>query len=187
MTLLIPTREPVTLTAGDSATWTRVFSDYPIADDWVLSYAWRGVKKLDTLPAWITNDGTTWTVQIPATATKALERGNYRWAAYMTLADERHTVASGILSVFRNLAQASDGEVQSEAERILAACNAELERRITGSGEAFSALTIRGRSITLLTLKEIRDLRAWASVKVARERNPNRLGRVFGFAFRRAR
>lgn len=158
----IPTCEPETLRAGTTWTWTRQFSDYPIADGWALSYAIRGASVLTWSPTWVTDDGSTWTVLIPAASTAALAAGAYDWAAYVTSGANKYVAASGVLRVLPDLETASAGDRQAHAEKMVALIEAELERRLTGVASGgtggIESYSIGGRAVTRMSAAELRQL-----------------------------
>ena len=42
MAATIPTKEPLTIRAGDTIEWTKSIDDYKASDGWTLSYSFRG-------------------------------------------------------------------------------------------------------------------------------------------------
>ena len=42
MAATIPTKEPLTIRAGDTIKWTKSLDDYIASDGWTLSYSFRG-------------------------------------------------------------------------------------------------------------------------------------------------
>ncbi len=42
MAATIPTKEPLTIRAGDTIKWTKSLDDYKASDGWTLSYSFRG-------------------------------------------------------------------------------------------------------------------------------------------------
>lgn len=172
----IPTGEPSTVTAGNTWTWTKTFSDYAPSESggtWALSYAINGVGKLTWDAAWVSDDGQAWTVTIPAARTAGLPAGRYQWAAIVTggggYDGERYTPASGILTIQPNPETAAQGDLQTHAEKALAAVEAVLEGRITADVQAYA---IGGRSVTSIPVLELRKLRAQYRDEVWRERHP---------------
>jgi len=43
MAATIPTKEPLTIRAGDTTEWTKSLDDYKASDSWTLSYSFRGI------------------------------------------------------------------------------------------------------------------------------------------------
>lgn len=153
---------PASLRAGTTWAWLATLPDYPIADGWGLSYAIRGASALAWQAGWATNDGTTWTILIPAADTANLVAGSYAWVAYAAKGAEKYVAASGTLRVLANLETAAAGDQQSHAETMVALIEAELERRLTGAAAGGSAgiesYQIGGRAITRFSTTELRKL-----------------------------
>ena len=42
MAATVPTKEPLTIRAGDTIEWTKSIDDYKASDGWTLSYSFRG-------------------------------------------------------------------------------------------------------------------------------------------------
>lgn len=168
--------EPTIAQAGNFWTWTRQFNDFPVADSWVLSYAFRGISRLVWDTAWVSNDGTTFTVAIPSTATATLKAGRYVWTAYCTLVSARYTAAAGVVVVTPNLDTAADGAQQTHAEKMLAVVESELEARITGTGSAHEGYAVAGRSIQKMSVTTLNGLRAKYQAEVYREQHPGTMG-----------
>jgi hypothetical protein len=162
----IPTREPGTLTAGDTAKWTRSLPEFSPADGWVLSYSFRGPSKLDVQAAAQTAD---WLVTLLATDTAKLEAGRYEWIARVALAGEVYTVADGTLLVEPNLALANAGDRLSHDERMLAALEALAEGKVTADAESYS---IGDRSIVKLPMEQVLRFIGIYRAKVWRARHP---------------
>jgi hypothetical protein len=96
--------EPIRVVAGDTASWTRSFSDYPASASWALTYAFRlqlGSGKL-SITATVVGDG--FAATIAAADSALMKPGLWSWAAYVTKTTERYHVGSGTLTVTPNLA-----------------------------------------------------------------------------------
>lgn len=185
----IPDLEPSRLVAGDTWQWTR--QDHPefsIASGWTLSYLILGPVNLTWLPAWITQDGSTWTITIPADKTAVLETradgARYRWSAVMTgsgtYAGWRRVIKQGDFLIFPDPATAGEGDFQSQAERDLDAVNAVLSGRITADIEEY---TIGGRSVRKMALAELLKLRTQLEARVWRQQHPGQIGPAIAFRF----
>lgn len=179
MTYQAPSSEPALLRAGDTWAWTRQFADYPVSEGWTLSYAIQGVSAVTWDAAWVTDDGSTFTVTIPAATTEALASGRYTWAAFVTLAGARYTAAEGAFWVEPDLATAVAGSQQAHAEKMVAAIQTELENRLNptsvsaGRGTV-EKYTVHGRSIELLPTPELRQLLGYYRSELARLAQPTR-------------
>ena len=155
-----------------------MFTDYP-SDAWALSYAIRGVDRLDWDAAWVTDSGTGFLIEIPAASTVDLDAGTYKWAAYATdvaTGLERYTVGSGVLTVEPDLSAYAAGDAQTHNEKMLALVEAALEERLTGvaSGGRGSVenYALEGRQVSLIPTEQLHILLNKYRRAVARERNP---------------
>lgn len=183
-----PRGEPTTVTAGDTWTWLKSFRDYvPTegAGTWTLSYAIVGVDKLVWSASWLTTGTGDWTVTIPAASTTGLGAGTYRWTAILTgggtLAGQRVTPETGVLTVLANPATLKAGDTLSSAAKNLAIVEAKLEGRLTADLESYS---IGGRSVSSIPIGELYALRARFREELWRERHPDKAGPVRLVAFR---
>lgn len=148
MTASIPTTEPTEVVAGDTWRWNRgQSSDYSIADGWSLSYAFRGVNELDLGAAEVAENGDTYEITVPATATGRLGAGAYKWAAYVTKGSERYRIDAGTVRVFEDLATAEPALSFEECELVLVEA-AILD--ITGAGT--TTYSFNGRTATKVDL-----------------------------------
>jgi hypothetical protein len=68
MAATVPTKEPLTIRAGDTIEWTKSIDDYKASDGWTLSYSFRSAS--GTIDITSTADGDDHAVCIaPATST----------------------------------------------------------------------------------------------------------------------
>lgn len=168
----VPCSEPTLLRAGDSWRWDRTFADYPVSEGWVLSYAFLSLSdataagKLTWDANWVTDDGITFSVAIPATATATLSAGAWRWAAFVTLDDDRFTAAEGTVQVESNLATAAAGAEVTWASEMLAVVRAEIQARINGTGSAHEGYTIGDRALNKMSMAELNKMEASLSARV---------------------
>lgn len=170
----IPTSVPACPVAGDTWQWTTSFADYPVSEGWALSYAITGVDALEWDSAWVTDDGSTFSVTIPDESTR-LAAGAYQWAAILTgsgtYAGQRFTGARGLLSVLPDPTDLVDGAGQPYAEKMLAI----IETAIAGAAPgALTSYTIGGRSVELMSGEEHRRWRGYFRTELYRYRNPGR-------------
>ena len=179
MTYQLPSSEPALLRAGDTWEWTRQFGDFPVSEGWTLSYAIQGVQAITWDAAWVTNDGSTFTVSIPKSAT-GVTSGRYAWAAFVTGTDgKRYTAEEGAFWVEPDLATVTTGSQQAHAEKMVAAIQTELENRINptsvsaGRGTV-EKYTVHGRSIEILPTPELRALLGYYRSELARMAQPTR-------------
>jgi hypothetical protein len=154
--------------AGDTLKWTRTFSGYLPSDGWALSYAIKSASaSLDVAGITITDDGKTFTVTIPATATAKWRAGDYRVVAMVTKAVERYTVATTALNVKPDPGGSAAADLRSQAEKDLDAINGVLSGRVTNDLQSY---TIGGRVVTKIPIKELLALKSYCMATVRKER-----------------
>jgi hypothetical protein len=121
------TREPLTVAAGDTVTWSRTLADYPASTGWVLKYALRGPAVVDITGS---SDGDTHIITIaPADLTTA---GTYAVQGYVENGSERRTVYTGRLKVTPDLTAAdATFDPRSHAQKVVEAIEAVIEGRAT--------------------------------------------------------
>lgn len=171
----IPTVEPTTIVAGDSAKWTKDVPQYLPADGWVVSYALVRDGARLTVTATDNGDGTH-LVNISAATTAGWESGSYHWQAYATSGSERYTIASGLLKVEANFA-AGAVDARSHVEKTLAALEATLEGRASSDQLAYS---IGGRSISKMTPEQLLTWRDKYRAELAAEQKAQAIASGMG-------
>lgn len=170
------------LEQGNSANW----ADAPFVDtegrsynsaSWALTYEIRGPKRL-TLNAAV--EGVGWRTSITTVQSETLTPGTYYWSAYATKAGERVTAGSGTFVVKANLADiGTDGyDGRSQAEKDLAAINAEISARASGGFVAEYA--IGDRSLKREPTSELLVLKSRFEAIVARERAAENIANGLG-------
>lgn len=182
-----PTREPETVTAGNTWTWTKTLASYAPTESggtWTLSYAIAGEKALVWSSSYVATSGSTWTVTIPASVTATLPAGRYQWAAIVTggsgYAGQRYTPETGTFTVLANPAELGDGDALRFAEKQLEAVEAVLANRITADLQSY---TIAGQSIMAIPVERLMAIRNQLRVEVWRMRNPGKVAPVRRIAF----
>lgn len=127
--------------------------------------------------AWLSDDGTTWTVTIPAASTATLTAGSYVVERHYTLAGNRYTDTLPRLEVKPNAATAIAGSLQSFNEKMLAALQS-LLYPASGAVSDVESYQIHGRAITKMNRL---DLQKWYDhylSLVTREKNGGKLAPV---------
>lgn len=113
----IPAVEPTSLVAGDTASWTRAFDDFP-APTWTLTYAFRFQNGSGKQDVTATTSGTGFAASITAAQSALMKPGLWTWASYVTLTTQRYQVGTGTLTVSPNLAAIDyDIDLRSSAKR----------------------------------------------------------------------
>jgi hypothetical protein len=156
--------EPTTIFAGAPVTWTKSLSDYP-AGTWTLTYTFLNATGKFTVVC--SASGTDHVATISAVASAALVAGVYGWQSKATKTGAAAVVEYGETLVVADYAAATTLETRTDAAIIAAAILAVLKGRAT---EDQLAVSIAGRSITKMTLAELRtEFAAWSAV-VAKEK-----------------
>ena len=187
MAPVVPSSEPEQLAVGETVRWTKTLGDYPPSEGWTLKYALRGASALDVTATVV---GSEYSVTIPSSGTggsNTIEPGMYTLAGYVegsgAFAGQRYQVHRSVVRVTPDVGAAQPGELQSKAERNLAAIDAVIEGRITSDVESY---TIAGRQVTKIPIGDLMKLRSRFAAQVRRQRNPGRFGRAVGVQFGRA-
>jgi hypothetical protein len=151
----VPTTEPATLVAGDTATWTKSLSDYPASAGWVLSYAL--VKSGTRITFNASASGDDHLVSEAPVTTAAWAAGDYQWTAKVSLAGAVYTVASGAVTIAADYSAATGGlDARSHARTTLDALEAWIEGRNMGVAE-YEIAGRRMKSIPIPDLLVLRD------------------------------
>ena len=180
MAPVTPTSEPTQATAGSSWIWTVASTTYPVSEGWTLSYVIAGVRTLAWSAGYVASSGETRTVTIPTTATAPLLPGRYEvtrvWTGSGAYSGQRFDEALPPLVVAGDPAAASPGSQVTFAEANLA----HVERAITARlcGDQPEEYEIGGRSVTRMSLPELKKTRATLQAELWRLRNPGKSGRT---------
>jgi hypothetical protein len=122
---VIQTREPITLAAGDTISFTKSLTDYPASSGWILTYSLLGGP--DPILFTGTASGTDFAVTVAAAVTELWLAGNYELVGFVELNGVRHQVYSGSLVVSENPAT-TEAEPTTHAQRMLVNLEAQLEK-----------------------------------------------------------
>jgi hypothetical protein len=150
--LSIPENVPSELIAGDTWRWTRALSDYT-APTWAATAYFQNQSHTFSVAGSASGTDHSFTIAAATTATYAA--GRYFWHMRVTDGSITETVESGWLEVKPNPA-VGPRDMRSWARRALDAVEAQLEGRATDGQQA---MTIRDRSVSRYTLKELLALR----------------------------
>lgn len=159
------TAMPERIVAGTTVTLELGFPDHLPSDGWVLSLHLAGASTLTELSP--TTTGDVFALDLSSSDTAGLAPGQYRYALRATNTGVIEQVAEGTLIVDADIAAATDGSLQSWAERTLAIVEAALAGKLTGGMAAYQIL---GRAVTHYSPAELMQLRAQLSAEVARQR-----------------
>lgn len=150
----IPTIEPATLRAGDTATWLRSLPDYPASDGWALSYALVKTGTRITFSA--SASGADHLVSVAPATTSGWAAGVYTWSAKVSLSGAVYTVATGTVEILADYSAATSGlDARSHARTTLAALESWIEGRDMGVAE----YQIAGRTLKTIPIEQLLKLR----------------------------
>jgi hypothetical protein len=128
----IPTREPDSITAGDTIQWSKSLPDYPPGDGWSLAYALRH----PTAPAINVNaatDGDGYLVTIPASTSANYTAGQWNLFGYVSNGSNREQIFRGYLTILADPVAAATLDTRSHARKVLALVEAALEGRASAT------------------------------------------------------
>jgi len=153
----IPSREPQTLTAGDTVQWTRSISDYLPADGWVLSYSFRksGATVINITAG---ASGADHYVNVSAATSAAWGAGVWDVQGYVTLGAARHQVFASLITILPNLAVLTSGfDPRSYAKQVLDAIEVVQLAEASKTLVSWSGLELSIAKMPLLDRERLRD------------------------------
>lgn len=172
--MIVPTREPQNITAGETLTWTRTLADYSPADGWALNYFYRSRNGVGFDAVAVAAASDDYLVEVPSSATASLAPGTICWQAWVSRGSERYLVGSGETKVahgFVGGTATTTVDARSTAERILDAIDATLEGRVT---KDISQYMIGNRQLIKISPNDLLALRKHYADLVAKERRRRR-------------
>lgn len=170
MAVPVPTIEPATLVAGDTATWRRSLADFPASAGWILGYTLVSPAQRYTFSS--TASGDDHLVSVPAATTVTWAAGAYQWRAQVSKAGEVFTVASGSVQILPSFASATDA--RSSARKALDNLQAYLA---DSNNLAAAQYQIAGRSLSRYSVPDLLKLKGHLEQEVAREDAAQRVAR----------
>jgi hypothetical protein len=176
MAPVTPIGVPAQIVAGDTLLFDVSFSDFPASESWTLAFEFAGAGRLTTLEAEVVNDGSKYTVTVPASRTITLDSrpGVYRCFATLTgtgaYAGRKYTLEQRTVEVLSNPSTAQDGEFQAQCEKDLAVVEAAIAGQIA---DGMKSYTIRGRQVVLFDRAELAAERSRLKREVWRLKNPS--------------
>jgi hypothetical protein len=159
---------PESFAAGTTVRYRKRLTDYPASSGWTLRLHIAGAS---VLAKSADADGDEFVVTIAAADSDAFAAGLYKWVERVSNAGgEVYEVASGIVSVLPNLAEATEGSEQEWLERAVAALKAHIEGRLPAGMESYQ---IAGRVVSRMPTKEAVELLTSLESRLARLANPD--------------
>lgn len=167
---------PSHLISGDTATWTVGPLGDKTSADYTLAFALRGTQALTVAGE---ADGSGWRVTLTAAQTATLPAGEYSFAVVITAGADRYTIEQGRIQVQANIAAQPVGfDGRSQAEKDLAAVQAEIRARIQGG--ASLNYTIGSRSLAKEPISALMTLESKLKGDIAREKSAQRIAHGLG-------
>ncbi len=160
---------PESFAAGTTVRYRRRFTDYPSSAGWTLSLHLAGAGVLAKTAV---ADGDDFMVTLAAEDTgSAFGAGLYKWVERVSnVTGEIYEVASGIVTILPNLAEATEGSEQEWLERAVVALKAHVEGRLPTAMESYQ---IAGRAVSKMPVKEAVELLTTFESRLARLKNPD--------------
>ena len=159
---------PESFSAGTTVRYRRSLSEYPAGAGWTLKLHLAGASVLARTAVADSDD---FIVTIAAGDTAGgFAAGLYKWVERVSNeGGEVYEVASGVVTILPNLAEASEGSEQEWLERAIAALKAQIEGRLPAGMESYQ---LAGRVVSKMPVKEAVDLLATLESRLARVSNP---------------
>lgn len=163
---------PESFAAGTTVTYSKSFADYPASDGWSLTLYLAGA----TIASVVADaDGDAFDLTIPAATTvHPFLPGLYRWSERVSKAGEVREVGSGVVDIEPNLAEATDGSLQSFFEEAIPILQAHIRGRLTAGLQSYS---IGGRAVSKIPIGEATKLLESFEASLRRLKNPGRVSR----------
>ncbi len=164
---------PSSFSAGTTVRYRKRLSEYPAGAGWTLTLHLAGASVLARAAA---ADGDDFIVTIEAADTSGgFTAGLYKWVERVSNAGgEVYEVASGVVTILPDLAEASEGSEQEWLERAIAMLKAHIEGRLPAGMESYQ---IAGRAVSKLPLKEAMALLTTMESRLARLSEPGTVTR----------
>ena len=101
MAATVPTKEPLTIRAGDTTEWTKSIDDYKASDGWTLSYSFLGTG--GTIDITSSADGDDHAISVAAATTTAYTAEFYDVIGFVEKGSDRYTVYQSRIEVLVDL------------------------------------------------------------------------------------
>jgi hypothetical protein len=158
------------ITSGDSLNWKESVAEYPASDGWTLRFSLvNGASKVEFSAS---SEGDDYAVSLSASVTSAWHPGRYRFQAYVSRAEDRHTVGTGTVDILPDFSSAATFDGRTHAERVLEAIEAVIEKRASRDQESY---TIKGRSLSRTPLPDLLVLRDKYKSEVREEKRAEKI------------
>jgi hypothetical protein len=157
------TSVPKTLIAGDTWQFTLSFADY-LAPTWTAAIYFQNAADAKSATASASSSDHAFTISAIDSAT--YKPGRYKWSVRVTSGSSSFTVGSGWIDIDADPGSTGSRDLRSWARRALEAVEATLEGR---ANDAQQSMSIKDRSLSHYSLKELQELHTWLKSKVGTE------------------
>lgn len=168
---------PDVIDAGTTIKYQRTYGDFPANGGWTATLHIAGAVKLSIAA---TTSGASFLYTISATNSANLEPGNYEWREVVTKSGEVYVADAGVVEVMPNVAAAAAGDLQTHAEKMLAAIEAKLEGRIENDAETYQVIN---RMVQHIPFDKLQAARERYRAMVWQEKHPGEFGPPIRAAF----
>lgn len=177
MVATIPIGEPAEVTQGDTIRWRYKNSDYDPAT-WTLTYALVNANHQTQSVTCTDNGDGTHLFTLSATDSRALGSGKWHFQGKMSSDGIVELVTEGAITVKRDFSLTGQNyDARSHAEIVLDAIEAVIQNRASSDQ---SSMSLNGRSLSLMSHKELEEQRALYRSEVANERAAERIAQGLG-------
>ena len=153
MSAPIPTTEPATLRAGDSASWQISDPDYPASAGWGLTYTFINAAGKFSITSTASGDDHL-VHKLPA-VTALYVAGAYAWQCVVANGTDAYTIRQGSIEVLPSFAATATFDGRSHAQKTLDA----LEAWIEGHDMSVAEYEIAGRRMKYIPIGDLLKLR----------------------------
>lgn len=168
---------PEEFAAGTTVTYLKTIAGYSPAT-WTLKLYLAGAKAASFDGV---TQGSGWLVTLAASATEELTAGAYSWTERLEKTGPvRQDIASGLILVTPDIANAGDGDFQSWAEKTLPLVESAIAGRFPGG---IASYQIAGRALSKIPLPELLQLRTMLLNQIAQVKKPTRLSKPVLISF----
>lgn len=175
--LTIPSQEPTSLIAGDTAKWLKSLAAYPATEGWTLEYQLINKNHKITIAA--TPQGNDFLINVAAGVTVNWAADEYAYRAQVSKSGEVYTVASGTIIVKPSF-NVNNLDTHTPARKILEALMAAYQTALTD--RAFvQEYEIAGRRMKFMNMSDwIKAIEYWKTQVTLEARADNLVNGLSG-------
>jgi len=172
--MVIDTKEPDEIIAGDTIKWEKSLSDYLASAGWSLTYVLLNAAGKITITS--SADGSDHLISVDAVTSAAYSAGLYDWTLTVSNGSERYTIGNGRIEVKPDPTQQTTFDGRSTARKILEGLQSAYESYVNTKQQGMVAnYNIAGRSMAFRSSAEIvEQIEYWKS-EVSKEDKASRI------------